>query len=102
MANELTDPISSVITDLSHFRRDLLTTLRLLDRYVEGDNKPGPVSVANETPPVEVTDPQKLRDNLGHLYEHAIAGLEHVRKLVQHLSETPPSDGPPRPSVAGG
>ncbi len=87
VANELHDPITGVISDLSFLRRDLMTTLRLLDRYLEGDAKPGPVSVTNDPHSAEITDPQQLREHLGKLFENSMSGLEHVRELVRRLGE---------------
>lgn len=90
VAHELDDPISGVISDLSYIRRDLLTTLRLLDNYLEGNPGAATPQLASNQPPEDI-NPHYLREHLGQLFEHSLAGLEHVRELVRNLSDSPPA-----------
>ncbi len=90
VSHEINNPLAFVVNNLSVLRRDVLDTMRVLDKYREGGDhlaKADPGLAAEAARLEEEIDLPYLRENLPRVFDSSAEGLRRVRAIVQNLRD---------------
>lgn len=90
VAHEINNPLAIVINNLAVLRRDLLDTMRILDKYHEGSARLArdePEFAAQVADLEEEIDLPYLHQSLPQLFDSSAEGLRRVRAIVQNLRD---------------
>jgi signal transduction histidine kinase len=90
VAHEINNPLAFVVNNLAVLRRNVLGTLRVVDKYREGGQilaREAPGLAAEATLLEEEVDLPYFRESLPRLFESSDDGLRRVRAIVQNLRD---------------
>jgi two-component system NtrC family sensor kinase len=90
VAHEINNPISFVTNNIAVLRREVQTTLKMLDAYAEARSAlcaAEPDLAGSLARLEEEIDLAYVKENVGRMFESTVEGLRRIRAIVQNLRD---------------